>query len=98
MRAARGQRNLLITIVRQWKEEKYGELGSVQVSASPSLNAEHPAWSWNHSSLYDRSADVGRPASAPEQSSPLYLGREMQALSGSPKLSGSLLSCVPSGP
>jgi hypothetical protein len=42
MRAARGQRNLLITIVRQWKEEKYGELGSVQVSASPSLNAEHP--------------------------------------------------------
>jgi hypothetical protein len=42
MRAARGQRNLLIAIVRQWKEEKYGELGSVQVSASPSLHAEHP--------------------------------------------------------
>ena len=34
MRAARGDRNVLIPLIRQWKVEKYEELRSVQVSVS----------------------------------------------------------------
>lgn len=34
MRAARGDRTVLIPLVRQWKLEKYEELRSVQVSVS----------------------------------------------------------------
>lgn len=34
MRAARGNRSVLIPLVRQWKAEKYEELRSVQVSVS----------------------------------------------------------------
>jgi hypothetical protein len=34
MRAARGDRKVLIPLIRQWKVEKYEELRSVQVSVS----------------------------------------------------------------
>lgn len=34
MRAARGDKSILVPLIRQWKEEKYEELRSVQVSVS----------------------------------------------------------------
>ena len=34
MRAARGDRNILVPLIRRWKVEKYEELRSVQVSVS----------------------------------------------------------------
>lgn len=34
MRAARGNRNILVPLIRQWKVEKYEELRSVQVTVS----------------------------------------------------------------
>lgn len=34
MRAARGDRSILIPLIRQWKVEKYEELRSVQVTVS----------------------------------------------------------------
>lgn len=37
MRAARGDRSVLIPLIRQWKVEKYEELRSVQVSVSSSV-------------------------------------------------------------
>lgn len=37
MRAARGDRDVLVPLVRQWKAEKYEELRSVQVSVGVSF-------------------------------------------------------------
>lgn len=41
MRAARGDRNVLIPLIRQWKAEKYEELRSVQVSVSHSASRKN---------------------------------------------------------
>ncbi|KZM19832.1 uncharacterized protein EKO05_0004222 [Ascochyta rabiei] len=50
MRAARGDRAILIPLIRQWKMEKYEELRSVQVSASFCAGAAIAGMPWSKTS------------------------------------------------
>ncbi|KAH6620343.1 hypothetical protein C7974DRAFT_378407 [Boeremia exigua] len=50
MRAARGDRSVLVPLIRQWKVEKYEELRSVQVSASFCAGAALAGMPWSKTS------------------------------------------------
>ncbi|KAF9699138.1 hypothetical protein EKO04_003046 [Ascochyta lentis] len=50
MRAARGDRTILVPLIRQWKIEKYEELRSVQVSASFCAGAAIAGMPWSKTS------------------------------------------------
>lgn len=85
MRAARGDRGVLIPLIRQWKAEKYEELRSVQVSVG-------------RSSFPRTKTDYRRLASVLELPWLGCLGRRLRTISGSPTRSSSPVFSALSGP